>query len=196
MHAHDAQQLVRNEYAQASIRVKARQLCRQDGFRESDVEDIEQDLWLYLLAQAENFDPTRGSLNTYIDRLVNTAAAIMARSHDREMRADGFQATSLDTAPSGKDAKRPSLRSSLSPHDGARRTGAVPKSDLDRFEDQEALDFALASMPPDIRDVCQRVMDGVTPAKVARQLGVSRRRVRNMLAAARQHLERAGFGDS
>ncbi len=191
----DVQQLAHNEYAQTSIRVKARQLCRRDDFNRSEREDVEQDLWLHVIAKAENFDPERSSLNTYIDRLVNTAAAILVRGRERDMRAEGFQAQSLDAIPRGKDHRKKSLRSSLSPDDGARRTFSVPKSDLAELEDREALEFALASMPPHLRDLCVRVIGGETPTALARELGVSRRQFRKMLDEARRYFEQAGFGD-
>jgi RNA polymerase sigma factor (sigma-70 family) len=195
MQPHEVQQLVQNEYAQTSIRVKARQLCRRRDFGHSCREDIEQDLWLHLLTQAVKFDGDRSSLNTFIDRMVNSAAAILVRSREREMRADGFHTQSLDAAPRGKESKKRSLRSSLSPDDGARHIGTTPRTDLDQLEDQEAMEVALAKMPPDVRHLCQRVMDGAKPTALAAELGISRRQVNNLLAQARQHLEDAGFGE-
>ena len=54
------------EYARTLIRVKAKQIVRRPGFSRSDQEDIEQDLVVHLLCQAERFDPERGSLNTFM----------------------------------------------------------------------------------------------------------------------------------
>lgn len=195
MNEYDVQQLVHNEYAQTSIRVKARQLCRRSDFNRPEREDVEQDLWLHLLTQTQNYDPQRSSLNTFIDRMVNSAAAHLVRRRESDMRADGFSAQSLDEGVICKDHKKETLGSSLSPNDGARRTFTAPKSDLAELEDREAFDFALASMPPDIRDLSSRVMQGETPTALARELGVSRYRVRRMLADAREHMKRAGFGN-
>lgn len=193
MTKYDVQQLVHHEYAQTSIRVKAQQLCRRADFTRSERADVEQDLWLHLLTQAQNFDPDRSTLNTFIDRMVNSAAAHLVRRRECEMRADGFRTQSLDASPLSQDHPKKSLRSSLSPNDGTRRTFSVPKSDLADFEDREALRFALASMPADVRDLCSRVMGGETPAALARQLGISRRQIRRMLDEAGRHLQQAGF---
>jgi RNA polymerase sigma factor (sigma-70 family) len=195
MNEYDVQQLVHNEYAKTSIRVKARQLCRRADFNRSEREDVEQDLWLHLLTQAQNFDSERSALNTFIDRMVNSAAAHLVRRRESDMRADGFRTHSLDASPRGKDQHKKSLRSSLSPDDGTRRSFTIPKSDLDEFENREALEFALASMPDGVRNLCSRVMGGESPTALARELGISRRRVRRMLDEAREHLERAGFGE-
>jgi DNA-directed RNA polymerase specialized sigma24 family protein len=103
------------------IGVKARQLCRRRDFGRSCREDIEQDLWLHLLTQAAKFDGDRSSLNTFIDRMVNSAAAALVRSREREMRADGFRSQSLDAAPRGKE----SLAGEVAPmcHPGVFATG-------------------------------------------------------------------------
>jgi RNA polymerase sigma factor (sigma-70 family) len=195
MQPDEVQQLVEHEYAQTSIRVKARQLSRRKDFGASSREDIEQDLWLHLLTHAAKFDGDRSSLNTFIDRMVNSGAAILVRSREREMRADGFHAQSLDANRSGGDSSQRSLRSTLSSTDGARRIGNDPLSDLAQLEDQEALTVAFNKMPPEVRRVCQRLMEGAKPWPLATELGISRRQVSNLLAEAKRYLEEAGFGD-
>ena len=114
MLAAEVQKLVENEYARTSIRVKAKQLSRRKDFGSSCREDIEQDLWLHLLGQAARFDGDRSSLNTFIDRVVNSAAASLVRSREREMRADGFHAQSLDSVADDSGCKMRTLRLSLS----------------------------------------------------------------------------------
>lgn len=192
----EVQKLVENEYARTSIRVKAKQLSRRKDFGSSCREDIEQDLWLHLLGQAARFDGDRSSLNTFIDRVVNSAAASLVRSREREMRADGFHAQSLDSIADDSSCKKRTLRSSLSPEDGARRKGRTPLSDIDQLEQLEALDSALASMPPEMRDMCEQLMAGTTPTTLARQFGISRRQMRRRLEEARAYFEAAGLGNS
>ena len=110
----EVQRLVESEYARTSIRVKGEQLSRRKDFGASCCEDIEQDLWLHLLGQAARFDGDRSSLNTFIDRVVNSAAASLVRSREREMRADGFHAQSLDSVADDSGCKMRTLRLSLS----------------------------------------------------------------------------------
>lgn len=192
----EVQKLVENEYARMSIRVKAKQLSRRKDFGSSCREDIEQDLWLHLLGQAARFDGDRSSLNTFIDRVVNSAAASLVRSREREMRADGFHAQSLDSVSDDSCRKQRTLRSSLSPEDGARRKGRSPLSDIDQLEQQEALDSALATMPPEMRDMCEQLMAGTTPTTITRQFGISRRQMRRRLEEARVYFEAACLGNS
>jgi len=91
------------EYAKALVQAKARQLCRRN-FSPSEREDIEQDLWLAVLQQAERFHPARASLETFLDRVVSRAAAMLLRSRKRHKRAGGVQPLSLesDFTPTGE----------------------------------------------------------------------------------------------
>ena len=90
------QSVVFTEYAKSCIRVKARQLSRRSKFGKSDVEDIEQWLWQILFKEAKRFDPRRASLNTFIDRVVQTAAGMIVRNMHRQKRAAEKHAISLD----------------------------------------------------------------------------------------------------
>jgi DNA-directed RNA polymerase specialized sigma24 family protein len=76
--AFDPQEIV-TEYARTLIRVKAKQIVRRPGFSRSDQADVEQDLVVHLLCQAEHFDPERASLNTFIARVIDSAVAMLVR---------------------------------------------------------------------------------------------------------------------
>ena len=49
-------------------------------------------------------------------------------------------------------------------------------------------------MPPKLQDICLRVMSSSAVA-VARELGTSRRQIRNALDEAREYFRNAGFED-
>ncbi len=186
---------VLTDYAKSLIRFKARQLARRTGFSRSDQEDLEQDLWLSLLDKANQFDPKRASLDTFIDRVVNTSIRMILRERNRQKRAHGFRAASLGGTISQKGGRPEPLGATLGEADRCRHTGRVPNDDVARKESDDAVDHALDVMPEDLRDVCRRVMGG-SIASAARELGTSRRQIRNALAESRPWLERAGFGDS
>jgi RNA polymerase sigma factor (sigma-70 family) len=190
----EVQNLVENRYARASIRVKAKQLSRRKDFGASCREDIEQDLWLRLLTQAERFDGDRGSLNTFIDRVVNSAAAALVRGREREMRADGFHAQSLDAVGKHHGPTSQSLGMGLTRDDGARRFGVPSLDGIKSLEQAESLAVALSRMPQNIRQVCSQLMAGATATTLARRMGISRRQMRHLLAEARTRLEEAGLG--
>ena len=186
---------VLTDYAKSLIRFKARQLARRSGFSRSDEDDLEQELWLALLDKADQFDPQRASLDTFIDRVVNTSIRMILRERNRQKRANGFRAASLGGTISQKGGRPEPLSATLGEADRCRHTGRVPNDDVARKERGDAVDHALEAMPGDLRDICRRVMGG-SIASAARELQTSRRQIRNALAESRPWLERAGFGDS
>jgi hypothetical protein len=68
----------------------------------------------------------------------------------------------------------------------------VPLDRLKSVAQTESFTHALESMPPDLRTVCRRLMDDSVHA-VARDLGISRRRVYGAINEARPYFELAGF---
>jgi RNA polymerase sigma-70 factor (ECF subfamily) len=186
---------VLTDYARSLIRYKARQLSRRTGFTRFDCEDLEQDLWLSLLKQIDQFDPKRASLNTFIDRVVNSSAAMILRDRCRRKRSAGFQTQSLDRTHVANSDEPIPLRSVISADDLSRRTGAASADETTRQEDEEAITAAIGVMPPKLRDVCRRLMGG-NVLSVARDLKTSRRQIRSALAETRAYFVQAGFGDS
>jgi RNA polymerase sigma-70 factor (ECF subfamily) len=185
-------EFVLTDYAKSLIRFKARQLSRRRDFQPAHPEDLEQELWLALVKAAEQFDPAKASLDTFIDRVVNTAVATLVRACQRRKRGNGLMLQSLDGELEPASGTSEPLATAISVDDLARRTGAVPRDETLVREDAEAVEHALAQMPEEMRDLCRRLMGG-TVASVARELGVSRRQVRKIIRAARPFFERAGF---
>jgi len=96
---------VLTNYARNLIQVKARQLCRRREFLPADQADLQQELWLMLCERADAFDPAKASLDTFIDRVVNTAVGVILRNRQRLKRNTGGPVVSLDD--SGNDPTRP-----------------------------------------------------------------------------------------
>lgn len=182
-----------SEYARGLIRYKARQLSRKPTFNRSDEEDIEQDLTVHLLSQAHRFDPKRASANTFAARVVESAVKMMLRNRRRKKRAAGFSAQSIDCAGSRPPDDAGSLREVLSDADGRRRTGTTA-GDPEQVERLAAVLDAYQSLPPELQDVCRRLIDSPA-ASIARELGISRRQVRNTIERIRSYFESTGLGD-
>ena len=174
------------------IQAKARQLCRRKEFSPSEREDIEQELWLAVLQQAERFDPARASLDTFLDRVVSQGVAMLLRSRNRRKRGHGISPLSLenDYTPPGEELKP--LSDTVSREDVARRLGTQSEDPIARLDQTEAIESVLARMPERLRDICLRLMTS-TLASVARQLGVSRHQVRKAVERARPYFEQAGL---
>lgn len=185
-------EFVLTDYAKNLIKFKARQLSQRQDFKSAEPEDLQQELWLALVKAAEQFDPGKASLDTFIDRIVNTAVAMLVRARQRQQRGNGSRVQSLDQELAPASGTPEPLATAISVDDLARRTGAVPRSETLVCEDAEAVVHALAQMPETMRDLCRKLMGG-TVASVAREMGISRRQVRKVIRVARPFFERAGF---
>lgn len=83
-------------YAKSLIHYKARQLARQRGFLRREEEDLQSELTVRLLAELHRYDENRGSPNTFFDRVIETAAGMIARERRRLKRGGGALPVSLD----------------------------------------------------------------------------------------------------
>lgn len=187
-------EFVLTDYAKNLIEFKARQLSRRREFGKADREEIQQELWLAVVSQADRFDPERASLDTFIDRVVNTAVAMILRDRERQKRANGFRTQSLDVGGEEGDSSKTRLAAKITEDDHHRRLGTERRDEIADREQAEAVAAALSHMPPEVNEVCRRVMGG-SISSAAEELNTSRRQIRNSLAAARPHLEAAGVGN-
>ena len=179
-------------HAESLVRFKARQLSRRADFGRADEEDLRQELWLYLLSQLHRFDPARGSHRTFVNQVVNSGVATILRSRHRQKRAMGRAMLSLESTTVEAGGEPLPASEAVSPDDMQRRVGSNPRTDAELYEDAEAVNAALALMPPQLRRVARHLMSGVH-ASVACECGLTRRQVRIAKQRIRELLERAGF---
>jgi RNA polymerase sigma factor (sigma-70 family) len=176
------------------ISIKARQLVRKPGFSRSDQPDVAQELVTHILKAAHLFDPARGSVRTFIARVVDSAVAMILRDRRRLKRAAGFRVLSLaDPAFSGTD-RESTLAETIEEADLRRRCGgACRRDDEDRVR---TIDLAqiLAGLPPHLQEMAVWLKEE-SEAAVAHNLGLSRRQVRKAVAQIREAFDAAGLAE-
>jgi DNA-directed RNA polymerase specialized sigma24 family protein len=186
-----ANQVVVSEYARTTIRVKAKQVVRQPGFSRSDLEDVEQELIVYLLCKAQQFDPNRGSLNTFISRVVDSGVAMLVRGRERAKRNPagdaGIQSLEKEVSPSNGESQP--LARLIGQRDLERRTGGASPTDTELFELVDDVASVLPTLPPKLQEVCCSLLIRKRSETEA-ELGMSRRALRTAIAAIRKHFEK------
>lgn len=182
------------EYARTLIRVKAKQLVRQPGFKRSEQRDIEQDLMVHLLAQADRFDPTRSSIDTFVDRVVDSGAGMLVRARKRLKRCpeEGIEIKSLAVVVEQVDEPPAALASLISAEDQERRMGTRGLSDFEAFELADSVAIANAAMPPRLQAICRSLMKG-NRTQTARELNLSRHDLESAIAEIRERFTQAGL---
>jgi len=171
-------------YAQELIKKKARQLARNPVLRGLDEDDLAQELWLGLLEKMHHFEPSRATVDTFIDRVVSTLAATILRYHKRKKRAGNSRTISLDQPGKGSTEEKATLGDQLSAVDRIRHTG------IGRPDQAEEIMEEVKSWPADEQALFFELLEG-TVAAVARERGITRQRVYRMMERMRERFEAA-----
>ncbi len=185
------------EYARTLIRVKAKQLARRPGFCRSDEEDVEQDLVLHLLSQAQHFDPKRGALNTFIARVVNSGVAMLVRDRTRIKRRpdDDMEVKSLECKVEQADGPPAPLWMLVSLEGLQRRIGNKSVTDAEVFELVDDLASVMESLPKELRNVCESLQHR-NRSETESELRLSRRKFNQAMTQIREHFSKSGLGKS
>lgn len=182
------------QYVQKLLGIKARQLWRRPEFRRTDPADIAHDLLVHVLKQADNYDPARSAPNTFITRVVETAAAMLVRQRGCIKRAAGYRTISLERTHVCGDRRRITLGSVVGEGDLRRRCGGAVHDDRQDAELSADVARAMEGLTGRQCEIATRLSDA-TEASVAREMGISRRQVRNDVLAIREHFQRAGLDE-
>jgi hypothetical protein len=122
---------------------------------------------------------------------------MILRDRRRLKRNAGSGVRSLDRDEVGHERNRKPilLREVVDEDDLRRRHGGCGRSDEETRSLALDASSLVASLPPELQDTAMRLAHG-SEAAVARELGVSRRQIRNAVAAIRKHFESAGLTKS
>jgi hypothetical protein len=191
MGADPVREALTSDYVKRLIQVKSRQLRRRPEFGGAEILEIQQDLALHVLRRAHNYDPARGAVVTFIDRVVDSAAAMLCRERKRFKTGTGLCIQSLEGSELQAEGRPASLLDLLTPCDVRRHRGAAPNEER-QAELAAEVPGILARMTPQQREIAIRLM-GAGKKATARDLGFSWRRVHQATTVIRERLERAGF---
>lgn len=171
-------------YAHSLFKKKARQLARNPVLRGMDEDDLAQELWLGVLERMHLFDPSRASVDTFIDRVVRTLVATILRYHQRQKRAGDARVVSLDQPAKSGSEEAATLGDQLASADRVRHTNAV--------EDDLSEEFVaeVKTWPEEDRQLFFDLLEN-TVAAVARERGVTRQRVYREMERMRKRFEAA-----
>lgn len=195
-HATAVRDALLTPYVDTLIRIKAMRLVRHPLFRRSELSDVEQELRACILKAAHYYDPQRGAVSTFIDRVVKSSSGMLIRSRSSLKRAAGERVTSLNASRLfGEDGSRYEVGNSLDANAIYRRLGIDGSTDQENAE--QAIDVAsvLATLPPHLKSVAA----GLTASdarSVARALAISRGRIYRLREKIGMAFVQAGLGNT
>jgi hypothetical protein len=163
------------------------------GFTPSDRDVIEQELSLKLLKQLEAFDPGEAHWHVFVTTVVERHAANLLRDKRAEKR-DHRLATSLHVLIETGDNGPVELAETVGRQEQEARLGRDSRSDEERAQLAGDVADVLAGLPPDLRDVAERLKHDSVSA-VARDLGLPRTTLLRRMEHLRRAFEGAGLRD-
>lgn len=175
--------------AKPQIEFLARQLHRKPAFRSSEVEDLQQELSLRLLAKAHLYDPSRGAMSTFIKAVLNTAAAMMLRESRRLKRAPECTNISLSDELASENCRAVRLGDALTSADRNRRTGNAERNPTHDRETVEALQHALTTLSPEHAAIVRGWLKAGNISGTARLLRIRRSGIHERIPAIRAALD-------
>lgn len=182
-----------DDLAMKLIKERVKQMIGRNGFTPSDREDLEQEFALHLLKRLRELKEPPQDRQGFLRRVISRYAISLIRRGEAQKR-DHRRVSSLSARVVDCDGQRVEMARTI-PEDHVRsRLGVAPSSRLDDLELAHDVAAVLAKLPPDLRDLCERLKD-YSVAEVARQLGVPRRTLRDTISRLRRHFEEAGLRD-
>jgi RNA polymerase sigma factor (sigma-70 family) len=162
---------------------------RHPGFCISDLSDVAQELTVRLWRRAADYDASRASPATFIDRVVASGAAEIIRNRRRLKRQAG--AVSLERTAVADDGVVTSLRYTLVEEDQTRRTLSERNTSSEALSPEVA--EVIASLPEELR-VLATCLQSQNLHQTARAMKISRRQVYRLMDELRERFKAAGFG--
>ena len=196
MFAHQIHEALATSYVQQLIQAKARQIVRRRRmFTASERPDLEQELTIHVVRRAHLFDPARGSVNTFIARVVDSAVAMILRERKRFKHAIARDACSLEEEVRHDDTVVGTLGELLNESDGCRRTGGEVADERGRIDLQADTRQLLSDLPPWVQKVAMCLSETPHEATASRAMGLSRRQIRRAMDMIRSRFRTSGFSE-
>lgn len=177
------------------LRAKVRQLIGRAGFTESDRNDLLQRFAENLHRRRTKFKPNRGNWEAFVVVVSENFLATILEERSAEKRDFRRDGCSLNTNVTDGDGTRVEMSATLSDADDTRRAGRHQRPAAEATELQMDMEAVIAVLPPDLRDICDRLKCDSNLSAVARELGMSRDVLAKKIKIIRQRGEDTGLRD-
>jgi len=178
---------VLSHYSIHLIRNLAISMTRTKGFSISDQEDIEQELVIRLMARLPKYDPSKASLETFIQHVLVNLASNMIR--DRRALKNGVDVTVNLEDPVSSPGEEPCrLLDVLDPDESGLLGGVAPRTEEEQIQVRIDTEKLISVLPPELQEICYMLQD-TSVAEIAIALGRHRTTIHKRIGNARDYLE-------
>jgi DNA-directed RNA polymerase specialized sigma24 family protein len=182
------------EFAITASKQLAKRTQHRPEFVDLDDEDIEQELLLYVLERAEQFDPEKANHEAFVNRMLKTGLGTMIRNANRKKSRPpiGVAIQSITTSVEQPQGPPEMLFRLLQSADKDRRTRGVSRIAVEEYDLVEAVDFQIKTLPNGYRRIARQMMK-TKRRKTAEQLGISKRKLAEAMKVITEHFASADW---
>jgi len=164
--------LVLGDFEFGITKRKAKQLVGRAGFKQQDIEDLEQDLMLRLIQGLQSYDPEIAHQKSFVTAIVERAVATILRDANAGKRDHGDQ-QSLEVLVEFTGESPTRLSNTIGDREYNRRRGRHPRTAEELQSLSSDLAAVIGSLPTDQQDLAKK-LKSESIAGSARELGIPR----------------------
>ncbi|MBX3433291.1 MAG: sigma-70 family RNA polymerase sigma factor [Pirellulales bacterium] len=179
-------------FTQGYVRKKARQIAGRYGFRRSDRDDIEQELYLKLSKHLDGADPGDPKWRAFVAVTVDRRIASLIRDGVAEKR-DHRRTGSLHVVIGSHEGEPVTIADTVTVHNASAQRADRHRTESDYVEVQVDVTESIATLSEaTLRELCERLKhDSVS--KVARDMGIPRTTLNSWITKLRSRFENRGL---
>ena len=163
-------------YAKTFIECKSRQLVGKCGLLQSDIKDIEQELYADLFRRIAKFNSDKAKLTTFIQRVVEHKIANILRDRCSDKSVANRQCLSLDSTVQTDDStgREITLGDCISSDQFERFCRGKTRNRQEERELIADVRQVIERLPEELRSVCECLLEGMSISEAARRAGIKR----------------------
>jgi|GEM_PF-3513416 len=181
-----------DSYVMGIIRNKAMKAVGKAGLKRGDLEDIKQELVLFLLERIPMFDSRKAKWNTFVARLLDRKIASMIKSRLVPSRDHRRCDRSLQEPVRIDEESFLLLEETLTEEAGLSRIGRFPRPREEQRDLMLDLGTVVSNLPSRFRILCELLKCGSVSA-VSRATGFNRTYLHECILKIRTRLEGTGI---
>lgn len=183
------------QYTIARAHYKTKQLIGRHGFTQSDFDDIRQELLTDVVERLPKFNGDLAGAKTFVCRLINNRIANLIEHRKAGCRNRQREECSMDDWVRDEDGAWARRDSATDARRLRAHRGVSPREDQEQADLAMDVESAIASLPDDLRDLCERLKTQ-TVLEISRNTGVSCAALYRRIKKLRELFEAAGLGAS
>ncbi len=174
------------------IRHKARRASRNPALVDRDVQDLEQELFAWVLEHQHRYDPGKSKRETFFRRLIRAKICLLIRDRQRMKRRSDTADLSLDCLVPDEEGEWVPFHETLDGEPIAERLGRQSANSASTMQMAVDVRIAMESLCPKLKRLCSLLIDH-GPSAAAQQLGISRATVYRRMNEIREAFAALGL---